>query len=80
LRDDAAYRGQVSAVEYLGTTQIVTLSTGHGELKARISSGHRVREDELVGLDFDARTLSLFDAESGKALLSEGNEGVLAHG
>ncbi|MCO5151296.1 MULTISPECIES: ABC transporter ATP-binding protein [unclassified Shinella] len=80
LRDDAAYRGRVSAVEYLGTTQIVTLSTGHGELKARISSGHRVREDELVGLDFDARTLSLFDAESGKALLSEGNEGVLAHG
>ena len=80
FRDDAAYRGRVSAVEYLGTTQIVTLATEHGELKARISSGHRVREEELVGLEFDARTLSLFDAESGRALLSQGNEGVFGHG
>ena len=80
FRDDAPYRGRVSAVEYLGTTQIVTLSTEHGDVKARISSGHKVREEELVGLDFDARTLSLFDAESGKVLISEGNEGVLAHG
>lgn len=80
FRDDAAYRGRVSAVEYLGTTQIVTLATEHGELKARISSGQKVREEELIGLNFDARTLSLFDAESGKALVSEGNEGVLAHG
>jgi len=80
FRDDAPYRGRVSTVEYLGTTQIVTLATSHGNLKARISSGHSVREDELIGLDFDARTLSLFDAESGKALLSEANEGVLAHG
>jgi multiple sugar transport system ATP-binding protein len=80
FRDDAPYRGRVSAVEYLGTTQIVTLSTEHGDVKARISSGQAVREEELVGLDFDARTLSLFDAESGKVLISEGNEGVLAHG
>ena len=80
FRDDAPYRGRVSAVEYLGTTQIVTLSTEHGDVKARISSGQAVREGELVGLDFDARTLSLFDAESGKVLISEGNEGVLAHG
>jgi len=80
FRDDAPYRGRVSAVEYLGTTQIVTLSTEHGDVKARISSGQAVREEELVGLDFDARTLSLFDAENGKVLISEGNEGVLAHG
>jgi multiple sugar transport system ATP-binding protein len=39
-----------------------------------------VREEELVGLDFDGRTLSLFDAENGKALISEANEGVLGHG
>ncbi len=77
---DAAYRGRVSAVEYLGTTQIITLATEHGDLKARISSGTIVREDELIGLDFDARTLSVFDAENGKALISEANEGVLAHG
>ena len=80
FRDDADYRGRVRAVEYLGTTQIVTLATDHGDLKARISSGLAVREGEMVGLDFDARTLSLFDAENGKALLSEANEGVLGHG
>ncbi|MCR6498249.1 ABC transporter ATP-binding protein [Shinella sp. CPCC 101442] len=80
FRDDAPYRGRISAVEYLGTTQIVTLSTEHGDLKARISSAQTAREDELLGLDFDARTLSLFDAESGRAMISEGNEGVLAHG
>ncbi|PWK76844.1 ABC transporter ATP-binding protein [Aminobacter sp. AP02] len=80
FRDDSAYRGRVRAVEYLGTTQIVTLATGHGDLKARIPSGHAIREDETIGLDFDARTLSLFDAENGKALLSEANAGVLGHG
>ncbi|UPA26779.1 ABC transporter ATP-binding protein [Shinella oryzae] len=80
FRDDAAYRGRVTAVEYLGTTQILTLSTGHGDLKARISSGYKVREEELVGLDFDARTLTLFDADNGKALVSEANEGVLGNG
>ena len=58
----------------------MTLVTGHGELKARIPSSHRVHEGEQVGLEFDARTLSIFDAETGKALLSEGNEGVLGHG
>lgn len=77
---DGAYRGRVSAVEYLGTTQIVTLATSHGNLKARIPSGHRVQEGEQIGLEFDARTLSVFDAETGKVLLSDGNEGVLRHG
>jgi multiple sugar transport system ATP-binding protein len=80
FRDDSAYRGRVSAVEYLGTTQIVTVSTGHGDLKARISSSCKVREEEMVGLDFDTRTLSLFDADKGNALVSEANEGVLGHG
>ena len=80
FRDDAVYRGRVSAVEYLGTSQIVTLATHHGELKARISSARTVREDDLIGLDFDTRTLSLFDAETGKALISEANEGVQGHG
>ncbi|MEW9612544.1 ABC transporter ATP-binding protein [Shinella sp. S4-D37] len=77
---DAGYRGRVSAVEYLGTTQIVTLRSSYGSLKARIPSHQRVHEDELIGLEFDARTLSLFDAETGRALLSEANEGVLGHG
>lgn len=77
---ESAYRGRVTAAEYLGTTQIVTLRSSHGDLKARIASDQPVREGELVGLAFDARTLSLFDAETGKALRSDANDGVLGHG
>jgi multiple sugar transport system ATP-binding protein len=80
LDDAAPYRGQVIAAEYLGTTQIVTLATAHGEVKARIASAEPVRAGDLTGLSFDARTLTLFDVGSGRALRSAANEGVLAHG
>ncbi|MEM8952312.1 MAG: ABC transporter ATP-binding protein [Pseudomonadota bacterium] len=79
LSDQARYRGEVIASEYLGTTQIVTLLTGNGEIKARIASDQPARVGEQVGLDFDGRTVSLFDAQSGRALRSELNEGVLSH-
>lgn len=78
--DDSAYRGRVIATEYLGTTQIVTLSTPNGDIKARISSAENIRQGALVGLEFDARTLTVFSGERGLALLSEANEGVLRHG
>ena len=64
----AAYRGEVVDAEYLGTTQIVTLRTGNGVVKARTPAGERVRAGETVGLAFDTATLSLFDAGSGRAL------------
>ena len=79
LTDDAPYRGRVLASEYLGTTQIVTLDTPNGQIKARIASDRAVRMDETVGLAFHPGTISLFDAQSGRALRSELNEGVL-HG
>src|SRR5690606_31888819 len=53
LSDASPYRGGISAVEYLGTTQIVTLSTPNGEIKARIPSGDVARTGETVGLEFD---------------------------
>jgi multiple sugar transport system ATP-binding protein len=80
LDDAAPYRGRVVATEYLGTTQIVTLTTPHGEVKARVPSARVVRTGEATGLRLDARTLTLFDAASGRALRSAANEGVLAHG
>ncbi|MCA8879391.1 MAG: ABC transporter ATP-binding protein [Rhodobacteraceae bacterium] len=80
LDDAAPYRGRVEAAEYLGTTQIVTLDTAQGSLKARIPSSRAVRVGEHVGLAFTPGTLTLFDADNGQALLSEGNERVLAHG
>ena len=77
LTDDGAYRGEVMATEYLGTTQIVTLATAGGEVKARISSRQVVRVGETLGLQFDPQTVTLFDPASGRALKSELNEGVL---
>ena len=80
LNDDGAYRGRVLATEYLGTTQIVTLETANGELKARIDSARTASVGDRVGLGFDAATVTLFDETSGRALRSELNEKVLAHG
>jgi len=80
LDDAAPYRGRVIAAEYLGTTQIVTLETAHGPVKARIPSARVVRAGDTTGLRFDARTLSVFDATTGRALGSAGNERVLSHG
>jgi multiple sugar transport system ATP-binding protein len=78
--DSGGYRGEVRATEYLGTTQIVTLKTAHGVIKARLGSDEVARVGETVGLNFDEKVVTLFDNQSGKALRSELNEGVLAHG
>jgi multiple sugar transport system ATP-binding protein len=76
LTDDSPYRGRVEASEYLGTTQIVTLSSPHGAIKARIPSGHVARPGETVGLAFTSRSLSLFDAATGRAFRTSANAGV----
>mgnify|MGYP003638767751 CR=1 FL=1 len=80
LDDSAPYRGRVIATEYLGTTQIVTFDTPNGLLKARVASHEVVNTGQSIGLRFDPRTITLFDAEKGGALRSEANEGVLKHG
>ena len=79
LVDDAPYRGKVLAVEYLGTTQIITLATRYGEIKARIPAAQPARAGETVGLQFEGNTVTLFDNQSGRALVSDLNEGVLSH-
>ena len=70
----------VVATEYLGTTQIVTLATAHGEVKARIPAATRVPTGARVGLSLAASTLSVFDAASGRALRSDLNAKVFADG
>lgn len=79
LRDDGGNRGEVVAAEYLGTTQIVTVKTAGGDLKARIASDQPATPGETVGLDFNGATATLFDNQSGRALRSDLNEGVLSH-
>jgi multiple sugar transport system ATP-binding protein len=77
--DDSALRGSVYGSEYLGTTQIVTINTPFGQVKARTKSSGEVRPGDNVGLRFAADRLSLFDKQSGRAVRSALFEGV-AHG
>src|SRR5437016_6531973 len=66
--DASRLRGQVIGAEYLGTTQIVTVTTASGQIKARLPSGKAVHIGESVGLALRPDRLSLFDAVSGQAL------------
>ena len=80
LSDNASYKGRVLATEYLGTTQIITLETANGTIKARASAADHVAVGDQTGLSFDERTLSVFDAESGHVIASTANLGVLDRG
>jgi multiple sugar transport system ATP-binding protein len=80
LRDGGAIAGEVFGTEYLGTTQIVTLSTPHGTVRARMPADTGVRRGERVGLDFRPEKLSLFDKTTGRALRTELTEGGALHG
>jgi multiple sugar transport system ATP-binding protein len=68
LDDQSPLRGRVFGVEYLGTTQIVTIDTEHGQLKVRLSASLAVRTRETVGLAFRSERLSLFDNSRGTAI------------
>jgi len=76
LGETGDLRGQVLATEYLGTTQIITIETAFGPLKARASSGLPAHVGETLGLSFTAPKLTLFDAVTGRALRSAANAGV----
>ncbi len=80
LKETGKFRGEVIAIEYLGTTQIITINSPNGVLKARVPSSQRIVGGETVGLAFNPKTITLFDQSTGAALLSESNKGVLGHG
>ena len=78
--DDASrLRGRVFGTEYLGTTQIVTIDTEHGQVKARLPAEVSVDAGETVGLSLRAERLSLFDKASGRAIRTSLDAGA-AHG
>ncbi len=77
--DRSALRGSVYGSEYLGTTQIVTVNTDFGQIKARTKSTGDVKPGANVGLRFMSDRLSLFDQENGRAIRSALFEGA-AHG
>jgi multiple sugar transport system ATP-binding protein len=76
LDDASPLRGQVFGVEYLGTNQIVTIATSHGQVKARLSSSTSARIGETVGLSLDHDRISVFNAASGHALKTAFHEGA----
>ena len=67
-RQQRKLRGEVFGTEYLGTTQIVTVTTAQGMLKARVAAEAKARTGETVGLKLACDRLSLFDAGSGRAI------------
>jgi multiple sugar transport system ATP-binding protein len=73
--DLGVVRGEVYGSEYLGTTQIVTVTTRYGALKARSPASVTFRTGENVGLDFRPDTLSIFDKASGRAIRTVLHEG-----
>ncbi|HXV25034.1 MAG TPA: ABC transporter ATP-binding protein [Alphaproteobacteria bacterium] len=66
--DSSALRGTVFGIEYLGTTQVVTVSTAYGPVKARISSGVKAQIGEIVGLRFRTEALVLFDGATRRSI------------
>ena len=69
LSSDAPFRAEVLATEYLGNCQIVTLAAAQGGvLRAKVGVESRVKRGDPVGLDFDARQVTLFDQASGRAI------------
>ena len=77
--DAAPVRGRVFGAEYLGTTQIVTVDTEQGRLKARLPSSISVQVGETVGLAFRSDALALFDAQTGSAIRTA-SHGSVGHG
>jgi multiple sugar transport system ATP-binding protein len=77
--DAAPIRGRIFGAEYLGTTQIVTVDTEQGRVKARLASSAAVQIGETVGLAFQSACLALFDAQSGRAIQTA-SHGSSSHG
>ena len=77
--DQGAVAGDVYGAEYLGTTQIVTVTTDYGKVRARAASTLSFNTGERVTLDFRPERLSLFDKASGRAIRTSLHEGSI-HG
>jgi multiple sugar transport system ATP-binding protein len=72
--DSAPLRGRIFDAEYLGTTQIVTIDTDAGRLKARLPSNVAVRAGDTVGLTFRTEALALFDGRTSWAIRTAARE------
>jgi multiple sugar transport system ATP-binding protein len=77
--DGSRLRGTVFGTEYLGTTQIVTVNTEHGQVKARLPADVGASAGETVGLSLRSERLAIFDKASGRAIKTALSQGA-GHG
>jgi multiple sugar transport system ATP-binding protein len=75
LSHDGWLRGEVYGSEYLGTTQIVTVQTARGQVRARLPAGASVLRGEPVGLTLKPDKLSIFDKATGRAVRTALHDG-----
>jgi multiple sugar transport system ATP-binding protein len=74
--DGSCFRGEIFGTEYLGTTQIVTVKTAHGQVKARLPANVPLRRGETVGITFVGRRLSIFERANGRAIRTSLHRGA----
>lgn len=67
--------GQVQAVEYMGTTQILTVQTPFGVALSRVRSQLHFEEGQNLRLNFAPERASVFDKSTGRALNTEASHG-----
>jgi multiple sugar transport system ATP-binding protein len=75
ISDSGPVRGEVYGSEYLGTTQVVTINTREGQVRARLNSGVSVKAGETLGLGFRPEKLSIFARASGRAVATALHDG-----
>ena len=80
VSNDAALRGQVFGVEYMGARQMLTVDTLAGRLKVRAPNAVRAAIGDTVGLDFRSADLVVFDGRSERALDSDLMAGAAPNG
>ncbi len=68
LADAGMLRGTVFGSDYLGTMQIVTVTTALGPVRLRLSAAKPVDEGSTVGLDFPPERIALFSRATELAL------------
>ncbi len=68
ISESGPIRGEVFGSEYLGTTQIVTINTVEGQVRARLSSDVSLRAGDRLGLEFRPEKLSIFARATGRAI------------
>lgn len=71
-------RGEVFGSEYLGTTQVVTINTAEGQVRARLAADIAIKTGDRLGLTFRPEKLSIFARATGRAIptaLHDGGQG-----